>query len=1170
MTGTNFNAFTLSGVTLLLALTLAPAVAQETEFNIEAQPLAKALLEFNEQSGLTVAARRDLVADKTAPAVHGEMEPEVALGRILSGTGLKLTQLSSGGYTITVDAADLGKYRSGRSPVPMARNQIVAVQSQTAASRSEATRSGRSDERGVGIVTGKVTDERTGANLKGAKVTIKETGQWTSTNDLGEFRLFNVPAGSATLTVSYLGYAGQSAIVGVRSAGTSQDFALKGGSEIEEIVVFGQRSARALALNQERTSAVTSTVLASDFLGQFEGQTISDVLRRAPGVSFVESEVTGDGTNIIIRGLEADFNTITLNGLRLPESSGTGRSSDLSNILTDSISKVTISKSLTPSQDGTGTGGLVDIETKGPLDRPRRFASFGIEAGRRDSDFENEYLVSGTISGLFGNAESFGMSLSVQYREQETDRVSYFVSPQFGQYMPLNQDGSVNTRSRPELLPGLTFPYEPGVDEVYASLTDNSTSEAESSDLNVSISTQWKPNDNSELRFDYSRLDNTLDASRRTATIFLLDGIEALPIPELGDEIRGAYVWQGGFFGDDAFLVNEQTVSQSRVENVTDSFSFRGETVLSNWQLNYKAGYSIGERQTPFDRDVEIDQTFDVITTPIDLNFLLPPARDNTIDGRVVSLFGPLNADDYPVPLFNEAGFAYFNDPNNLFLDKGFESVVFGQNERITGAFDVRYNYDQKYMKYLQFGLFSESSRFENGQATSRRFSGSGSLADLGFELAADNLSRIGLNGGFDLVSLADISGLWATLDRNPNVSAVISEIDDITGGVFTEEDNLAAYAEARVDIRKLEIVGGFRLESVDVAARNKRQPLIFLEDGTQDTERERSLAVLVDQEGRQTELLPRVALTYRENNNLLFRASYSKTVARPRVTEVGGAEQVVLDLRRFWGPNGDQPRLSIFSGNVDLDPASTDNFDIGVEYFFDNVGVLKASLFYKDIENALSGTTFALDSLDGITLPNDPLFQNLPDDIFITGSVPKNSPFDAEIWGFELVAEKQLTFLPGIWSSLGVFGNYTYSDSEQTIEASILGSDGAFEVVPIKAPIDQSVGESGTVGVSYNRYNIDASLAYTFQDRRLDLYQDFGLSLFDEADDSLDFRAEYRIDTKSGLWRIFVAGNDLLKGTEDADVRRTYGGEGNTPKIVASGNYLGGKSVTVGVVASF
>src|SRR5690606_31508318 len=74
------------------------------------------------------------------------------------------------------------------------------------------------------------------------------------------------------------------------------------GPDEAEITVYGVRSARARSLEQQRAAENGSFVLSSDQLGNFNGTTISEALRRAPGIAFQRDPVTGDGTNIIIRG----------------------------------------------------------------------------------------------------------------------------------------------------------------------------------------------------------------------------------------------------------------------------------------------------------------------------------------------------------------------------------------------------------------------------------------------------------------------------------------------------------------------------------------------------------------------------------------------------------------------------------------------------------------------------------------------------------------------------------------------------------------------------------------------------------------------------------------------------------------------------------------------------
>lgn len=99
-------------------LTLGVAHAQGTdtkEFNIEAQPLSKALLEFNEQSGVLVMAPQELVEGKAAPAIKGEMTADEALEKILAGSGLKSNASDRGAVTITLASAETVSARRFRT-----------------------------------------------------------------------------------------------------------------------------------------------------------------------------------------------------------------------------------------------------------------------------------------------------------------------------------------------------------------------------------------------------------------------------------------------------------------------------------------------------------------------------------------------------------------------------------------------------------------------------------------------------------------------------------------------------------------------------------------------------------------------------------------------------------------------------------------------------------------------------------------------------------------------------------------------------------------------------------------------------------------------------------------------------------------------------------------------
>ncbi|KDA00739.1 TonB-dependent receptor [Hyphomonas oceanitis] len=139
-----FNRFALTSAAsaIVLSFAVAPAAAQETvDFDIKRQPLARALLDFSEQSGLTVAAPSDLMNGKTSPAVEGDMGPTEALDRLLAGSGLKLVALPNGALTIVMAEAEsrpLGTKASlGRGAA--SRVQLAQLQDRTVSDASPAT-----------------------------------------------------------------------------------------------------------------------------------------------------------------------------------------------------------------------------------------------------------------------------------------------------------------------------------------------------------------------------------------------------------------------------------------------------------------------------------------------------------------------------------------------------------------------------------------------------------------------------------------------------------------------------------------------------------------------------------------------------------------------------------------------------------------------------------------------------------------------------------------------------------------------------------------------------------------------------------------------------------------------------------------------------------------------
>src|SRR5712671_964139 len=92
-----------------------------------------------------------------------------------------------------------------------------------------------------GTISGVVKDSNGGV-LVGARVEIQPTGKYAVTDDQGQFRISDVPAGQYTVTVSYVGFAPFSTSMTVSPGQVAAtDIALKVASESDQMVVTAER-----------------------------------------------------------------------------------------------------------------------------------------------------------------------------------------------------------------------------------------------------------------------------------------------------------------------------------------------------------------------------------------------------------------------------------------------------------------------------------------------------------------------------------------------------------------------------------------------------------------------------------------------------------------------------------------------------------------------------------------------------------------------------------------------------------------------------------------------------------------------------------------------------------------------------------------------------------------
>ena len=157
---------------------------------------------------------------------------------------------------------------------------------------------------------------------------------------------------------------------------------------VEDIVVTGYRNSLELSTNAKRTSSNFSDSIFAEDIGKFPDTNIAESFNRIPGIT-ITRDITGEGTNVAIRGLGSNFTNVTLNGAPIAISSsgatdaqGTDRSVDLSFFPTDLFTKLTVNKSYSADLLEGGAAGNIDIGSARPFDRAQNYLSYNIQGAK--------------------------------------------------------------------------------------------------------------------------------------------------------------------------------------------------------------------------------------------------------------------------------------------------------------------------------------------------------------------------------------------------------------------------------------------------------------------------------------------------------------------------------------------------------------------------------------------------------------------------------------------------------------------------------------------------------------------------------------------------------------------------------------------------------------------
>jgi TonB-dependent receptor len=219
-----------------------------------------------------------------------------------------------------------------------------------------------------GIIKGRVLDADN-LSMPGALVLLEALEKGTITDTYGNYTINNVPEGLYEMTVSYVGYNSIKKQVEVKHTKTTHvDIRLVEGIELSEFVVNGQIQGQSKALNTQMNKGNITNIISSDQVGRFPDANIGDALKRIPGINVQYDQ--GEARFGNIRGTAPQYNSVMINGERIPSAEAEDRTVQLDLVPADMVQSIEVNKAVTPDMDADAIGGSVNLITRSaPYDR---------------------------------------------------------------------------------------------------------------------------------------------------------------------------------------------------------------------------------------------------------------------------------------------------------------------------------------------------------------------------------------------------------------------------------------------------------------------------------------------------------------------------------------------------------------------------------------------------------------------------------------------------------------------------------------------------------------------------------------------------------------------------------------------------------------------------------
>lgn len=829
-----------------------------------------------------------------------------------------------------------------------------------------------------------------------------------------------------------------------------------------DIVVTGFRASLRTSINEKRLADRVVESLAAEDIGKLPEASIAESLARLPGLT--TNRDRGNGTQISVRGMGPNLVNTLLNGREIV-SAEASRNVRYEQFPAELISGASVFKSPTASQVEGAIAGQVDLRTIRPLDFDETKIVLNARAIYSDlaEDVQDTkpwgYIASASVVTQLLD-DTLGLAIGYSGRRQSVATVRTNIFRYTNSFADLDGDGLGND-NLPYGFEGLAR----GGDDIRHGAV---------------AALQWQPSKAFEINGDFMYSRVKFDETQRGFRV------ENLPFGNTLTGGQGVTIDRGGtpqgyITGITTTLIPENASFGQVVRNVNEMFFFKDDLYAGGlnakwrpegWEIAADVGYSTTHR----------DQQFLTLRSePFGVN----PTTSFVSGNDSVPTIG-INADLSDPNIFRIADFQI---PDN----GGGAPLV--NDELFTATLDARREIGRGPLAALRFGArytdrtkdYTQRTQFGSIAAGSRIATPAGLLNDpYEFQGAYSGLPRV---QSIDILKAVD--QLFGPIDPTE------SFFDQRSSWVVSEK-TYAGYGQLDLDgtIFGLPFSGnlGLRVIRTETRSNSTRIDQTELPDGTVT-----EVATPVSVPNEYTDWLPNLSLTFRPTDKLQLRFGASKAVARSPLDDLNAGFGVFT----FGAP-------SAFGGNPLLEPFRANQLDATVEWYFDRDSALTISGFYKDLD------TYIVQQVTPIFTPNPAGGPDLEG----TFRQPVNGS-GGTIKGFEVLFQKAFTFLPAPFDGLGVYLNYSYTDSDISVEEQ----DNAIGAIALPG-LSKHVGNAT---LYYSKSGFEARVAFRYRSEYATELGDTDRILFTAPESVLDFQTSYEFGDKSrlsGLKLLFQANN--------------------------------------------